>query len=116
MKSQNKTEEYTNLIRAWNKTHNLISKAQASKFDEHIDDSLSVFEDVGRVLVDIGSGGGLPGIPIAIKGPNKQIVLVESNSKKAAFLLNTKNRLDLKNVTVINARIEDPEANILNIN
>jgi len=75
--------------------------------NEHIEDSLSVFEDVGQTLVDLGSGGGLPGIPIAIKGPKKQVVLVESNSKKAAFLLNTTNQLDLKNVSVINARIED---------
>ena len=109
MKEETKTKQYAELILSWNKTHNLVSRSQAQNLDYHIEDSLSVFADVGQVVVDLGSGGGLPGIPIAIKGPEKQVVLVESNSKKASFLLNTSNRLGLKNVTVIHARIEDVE-------
>jgi len=107
LKEVTKTKEYTELILSWNKTHNLVSQSQAQNLDHHIEDSLSVFDEVGQVVVDLGSGGGLPGIPIAIKGPEKQVVLVESSSKKAAFLLNASNRLDLKNVKVIHARIED---------
>ncbi len=107
MKEETKTKQYTELIRYWNKTHNLVSKSQAQNLDQHIEDSLSVFEGVGRVVVDLGSGGGLPGIPIAIKGPEKRVILVESSSKKASFLLNTTNKLGLKNVKVIHARIED---------
>ena len=95
------------LIQSWNKTHSLVSQSQIQNLDHHIEDSLSVLEGVGRVIVDLGSGGGFPGIPIAIKRPEKQVVLVESNSKKASFLLNTINKLGLKNAKVINARIED---------
>jgi len=107
LKEATKTKQYIELIRSWNKTHNLVSQSQEQNLDYHIEDSLSVFDDVGRVVVDLGSGGGLPGIPIAIRGPEKKVVLVESNSKKASFLLNTINKLNLKNVKVINARIED---------
>ena len=107
MKEATKTKQYIELILSWNKTHNLISQSQEQNLDHHIEDSLSVFDGLGPVVVDLGSGGGLPGIPIAIKGPEKEVVLVESNSKKASFLLNTVNKLGLKNVKVINARIED---------
>ena len=107
MKEAAKTKQYTELIRSWNKTHNLVSRSQAQNLGHHIEDSLSVFEGVGQVVVDLGSGGGLPGIPIAIKGPEKQVILVESSSKKASFLLNTINKLGLKNAKVIHARIED---------
>ena len=107
MKDRERIEEYVELIRSWNKTHNLVSKGQANNIHEHIEDSLSVSKHTGRVLVDLGSGGGLPGIPIAIKGPEKRVFLVESNTKKASFLLNATNKLNLKNVSVINSRIED---------
>ena len=107
MKEEDKTKQYAELILSWNKTHNLVSQSQAKNLDHHIEDSLSVFDDVGQAVVDLGSGGGLPGIPIAIKGPEKQVVLVESSSKKASFLLNASNKLGLKNVKVIHARIED---------
>lgn len=113
MKEAAKTKQYTELIRSWNKTHNLVSQSQAQNLDHHIEDSLSVFEGVGQVVVDLGSGGGLPGIPIAIKGPEKQVILVESSSKKASFLLNTTNKLGLKNVKVIHARIEDVDPTTL---
>jgi len=107
LNKKNKTKKYKELLQLWNKTHNLVSQTQANNLDEHIEDSLSIFEQTGHVLVDLGSGGGLPGIPIAIKGPEKRVILVESSSKKASFLLNTINKLNLKNVSVINSRIED---------
>jgi len=107
LKKATKTKQYAELIRSWNKTHNLVSRSQAQNLDHHIEDSLSVFDGVGQVVLDLGSGGGLPGIPIAIKGPDKQVILVESSSKKASFLLNASNKLGLKNVKVIHARIED---------
>ena len=113
MKEEDKTKQYAELILSWNKTHNLVSQSQAKNLDHHIEDSLSVFDDIGQAVVDLGSGGGFPGIPIAIKGPEKQVVLVESSSKKASFLLNASNRLSLNNVTVINARIEDVDPTTL---
>ena len=99
--------EYQTQLLAWNKTHNLISKNQEKYISEHIEDSLLISHTLQKHVVDLGSGGGLPGIPLAIVNPNKKLYLVESNTKKSSFLLNTTSRLKLKNTTVINKRIED---------
>ena len=99
--------EYQTQLLTWNKTHNLISKNQEKYISEHIEDSLLISHTLQKHVVDLGSGGGLPGIPLAIVKPNKQLYLVESNTKKSSFLLNTTSRLKLKNTTVINKRIED---------
>ncbi len=100
-------EIYETLLVSWDKTHNLISFSQRKNLKQHIEDSLSVSSMVSDFVVDLGSGGGLPGIPLAIANPNKQFLLVESNTKKASFLLNTVTKLDLKNTEVINNRIEN---------
>ena len=92
---------------SWNRTHNLVSKSQAENLEEHINDSLSISPFLGKNVIDLGSGGGLPGIPLAISNPDKKFFLVESNTKKAAFLLNVTTKLQLSNVTVYNQRIED---------
>ena len=107
MKDSDKIKKYIELLLFWNKTHNLISRNQTNNINDHIEDSLSVLGHLGDVLVDLGSGGGLPGIPIAIKAPQKKVILVESNSKKSSFLLNTANKLNLTNVSVLHSRIED---------
>ena len=99
-------EDYETLLISWNRTHNLISKSQTTFLKEHIQDSLDISSKLQRCLVDLGSGGGLPGIPIAIANPEKTVILVESNTKKSAFLLNATGRLGLKNTQVINERIE----------
>ena len=99
-------EDYETLLISWNRTHNLISKSQTTFLKEHIQDSLAISSKLQRCLVDLGSGGGLPGIPIAIASPEKTVILVESNTKKSAFLLNATGRLGLKNTQVINERIE----------
>ena len=103
----NQLEKYKELLLKWNKTHNLVSKSQARNLDEHIEDSLSISGLLGPEVLDLGSGGGFPGIPLAIKNPTKKFYLVESNAKKSAFLLNTSNQLELKNVKVYNKRIEE---------
>ena len=100
-------ETYEKLLVSWDKTHNLIYFSQRKNLKQHIEDSLSVSLMVSDFVVDLGSGGGLPGIPLAIANPNKQFLLVESNTKKASFLLNTVTKLDLKNTEVINNRIEN---------
>ena len=99
-------EDYETFLVSWNRTHNLISKSQTTFLKEHIQDSLAISSKLQRCLVDLGSGGGLPGIPIAIANPEKTVILVESNTKKSAFLLNATGRLGLKNTQVINERIE----------
>ena len=101
--------EYKALLVAWNNTHNLISKKQAQNIDDHITDSLTISPFLKKSIVDLGSGGGLPGIPLAITNPNKEFFLIESNSKKSSFLLHTTSRLGLKNTSVINQRIEKTE-------
>ena len=93
----------------WNLTHNLVSKSQTNNIDEHILDSLSIQPHLGKNLIDIGSGGGFPGIPIAIVSKDKKIFLIESNSKKASFLLHTTNKLALTNTKVLNIRAEELE-------
>ena len=99
--------EFQSQLISWNKTHNLISKNQAKNIKEHIDDSLLVGPHLSNDVIDLGSGGGLPGIPLAIAYPEKNIYLVESNTKKSSFLLNATSRLNLGNTTVINKRLED---------
>ena len=91
----------------WNKTYSLISKGQTQNIKEHIEDSISVVNPLGESILDLGSGGGLPGIPLAICAPDKRIFLIESNSKKAAFLLHSTNVLKLKNTRIVNARAEE---------
>ena len=100
---------YKAYLVAWNKTHNLISKKQVQKLDDHIADSLIISPLLKKTIIDLGSGGGLPGIPLAITNPNKKFYLIESNTKKSSFLLHTTSRLGLENTSVINQRIEKTE-------
>ena len=100
-KQKNQLDKFEGLLLLWNKTHNLISKSQATKIKEHIEDSLSIAHLLGRNIMDLGSGGGFPGIPIAITCPKKKIFLVERKQSKAAFLLNTTIQLGLENIQVI---------------
>ena len=113
-------EDQTNLLAdykahliAWNKTHNLISKKQAHNIDSHIADSLIISSSLNKKIVDLGSGGGFPGIPLAITNPDKEFYLIESNTKKSSFLLSTTSRLGLDNTRVINQRIEQVETKTL---
>ena len=101
--------KYKLLLAAWNKTHNLVSKNQIHNIEEHIQDSLVIAQHINKNVVDLGSGGGLPGLPLAITNPDKRFYLVESSSKKSAFLFNTISRLDLSNTTTINDRLENLE-------
>jgi 16S rRNA (guanine527-N7)-methyltransferase len=98
---------FLELLLKWNSTHNLVSKTQQKNLQEHIEDSLCVSGHLGNAVVDVGSGGGFPGIPLAITNPDSKFYLVESNNKKASFLLNTKNLLGLDNTKIINKRMED---------
>ena len=105
-------EDYKAHLAAWNKTHNLMSKKQTQNIEEHISDSLIISSLLKENIVDLGSGGGLPGIPLAITNPTKEFYLIESNTKKSSFLLHTTSRLGLENTTVINQRIEKVETKV----
>ncbi len=106
-------EHYVLLIEKWNKIHNLtaIRNPQDMLF-QHVMDSLAVVRHIhGPQIIDVGSGAGLPGIPIALARPDWQVLLVESNRKKASFLQQAKIELALQNVEILAERIEDIRLN-----
>ncbi len=84
--------------------------------DAHVADSLVALDlsavREARVIADLGSGGGFPGLPLAVALPAARIVLVESVGRKCAFLEGAASRLSLRNVEVVNGRAEDWPAGI----
>ena len=99
---------YVMLLAKWNKVYNLTSVRDTDVMvSRHLLDSLTVLPFLtGHSLLDVGSGAGLPGIPIAIARPDLAVTLLDSNSKKTRFLQQAKAELGLGNVTVIRERIE----------
>jgi len=105
-------QQYLLRIEKWNKIHNLTAiRNPQDMLYQHVMDSLAVLPHIqGPNIIDVGSGAGLPGIPLALARPDWQVSLVESNQKKASFLQQVKIELALQNVTVIAKRIEDIHA------
>jgi len=104
--------EYCDLLIKWNKTYNLTSVDDPEQMISlHLLDSLAVlpFLPGGRVL-DVGTGAGLPGIPLAIARPDQSFVLLDSNGKKTRFLVQASGQLGLKNIEVLNQRVERYQA------
>lgn len=99
---------YLDLIVKWNRVHNLTAIRDPEQMvAHHLLDSLAIAPFVrGESLADIGSGAGLPGIPLAIHAPHRAVTLIESNGKKAAFLAQVAASLALANVTVAGVRAE----------
>ncbi|NDP48080.1 MAG: 16S rRNA (guanine(527)-N(7))-methyltransferase RsmG [Sulfuriferula multivorans] len=105
---------YLALLDKWNRVYNLTAVRDVERMvSHHVLDSLAAVPffqggcaDTTRVL-DVGSGGGLPGIPLAIARPELQVTLIDSIAKKTAFLLQAKAELGLPNVQVITGRVED---------
>ena len=107
MRDKQKIKKYKDLLLQENQKQNLISRKQENNIDSHIKDCLSISSHLSFNIMDLGTGGGLPGIPLAIEDPRKRIYLVEASQKKCSFLLHTKNLLGLENLHVINKRGED---------
>ena len=107
-----KNLNYLRLLLETNQEYNLTSITDTKEATiKHLLDSLSIYELLqGEIIADIGSGGGTPGIPLAIVFPKKKFLLVESKQKKAAFLVRAVKQLKLKNVRVINKRAEETVA------
>jgi len=100
---------YLDLLEKWNAAYNLTAvRGRAAMEVEHILDSLAVapYVNSGPVL-DVGTGGGLPGMVLAIAKPGLQYVLVDSNGKKTRFLKQAVHELGLRNVEVRQSRIEE---------
>jgi len=104
---ESKFKTFEKAIIKWNKTLNLVSKTQESVLEEHFYNSISATPFVREIIVDMGTGAGFPGIPIAIMEPKKKVFLIEKNTKKSSFLFHATNLLGLKNIKVINSRIEE---------
>ena len=109
VETQQKLVHYIQLIARWNKTFNLTAIRDVEEMvSKHLLDSLVVQPYLESTLIlDVGSGAGLPGIPFAITSPDKKFVLIDSNGKKTRFLVQAKIDLKLDNVEVIHQRVED---------
>ena len=100
---------FSDLLLKWNKTYNLTAlRDPAQVVSHHLLDSLVVLPYVTEAaLLDVGSGGGLPGIPLAIARPALSVRMVDTVQKKTTFLQQAAIQLGLKNVAVDHARVEN---------
>ena len=103
-------QAYLDLLAKWNKTYNLTAiRDPLQAVSLHVLDSLTVLRELpggGGELADIGSGGGLPGIPLAIAEPARRVTLNDANEKKGAFLRQAVIELGLRNAEVYVGRAE----------
>ena len=108
---------FATLILKWNKTHNLTAITDPDQIvSKHLLDSLSVCSSFpeGSAL-DVGSGAGLPGIPLAIVKQQQNFTLVDSSLKRIAFIREVKRELALTNVEAIHSRVEDFEGGLFDV-
>ena len=101
-------QQYLQLLQRWNKVYNLTAVRNLADMQPlHIDDSLSVAPFIrGETCLDVGSGAGLPGIPLAIVQPERHFTLLDTNGKKTRFMQQAVLELGLKNVKVVQTRVE----------
>jgi 16S rRNA (guanine527-N7)-methyltransferase len=101
------------LLAKWNKAYNLTAITDPDEqLTHHTLDSLAVTPYIiGQRIIDVGTGGGFPGIPLAIVKPEIQWTLLDSNSKKTRFLTQVIHELALDNVSVVHARLEQYRTN-----
>jgi len=116
--TQQKLLDYIALVQKWNKVYNLTAvRGTDDMLTHHLLDSLAVVPPLllnithAKTILDVGSGAGLPGIPLALALPDAQVTLLDSNHKKAAFLQQAVIELALSNVTVICERVEKNQLN-----
>jgi 16S rRNA (guanine527-N7)-methyltransferase len=107
--AQGKLLDFRDLLLKWNKTYNLTALRDPKlAISHHLLDTLAILPHVGQgPLLDVGSGGGLPGIPLAIARPDLPVCMVDTVQKKTTFLQQAVIELGLKNVTVHHARVEE---------
>lgn len=100
--------KFINLIEKWNKAYNLTAiRNKEDMVSLHLLDSLAVLPYLeGNRIIDVGTGAGLPGIPLAVACPDTEFTLLDSNSKKTRFVKQAVLELKLKNVNVYHGRVE----------
>ena len=101
-------QTYQALLARWNNTFNLTAvRDEGQVVTRHLLDSLSVLPHLDPgACIDVGTGAGLPGIPLAIMRPEQPVHLLDSNGKKTRFLFQVKTALSLDNIVVHQARVE----------
>ena len=106
---QQKLLAYLMLMQKWNKVHNLTAVRDADEMVVlHLLDSLVVLPFIdGKALLDVGSGAGLPGIPLAICLPDLKVTVIDSNNKKVSFMRQSKAELGIDNLEVLGGRVEE---------
>ena len=106
--TQERLLAYLELMIKWNRAYNLTAVRDPQQMvTRHLLDSLAIAPHVrGTRLIDVGTGGGLPGVPMSILFPERQFHLLDSNGKKTRFLFQVKTALGLDNMTVHQARVE----------
>ena len=103
--------DYRELLERWNSAYNLTAIRDAREMiARHLLDSLTILPYVhGRTLADLGTGPGLPGIPLAIAEPAREVLMVDSNGKKVRFLREAIRSLKLGNARALQSRVEEVE-------
>ena len=106
---QQKLLDYLALIQKWNKVHNLTAVRDPDEMVTlHLLDSLAVLPFIqAKTLLDVGSGAGLPGIPLAICLPELKVTVIDSSQKKASFMRQAKAELGINNLEVLCGRVEE---------
>ena len=107
--TQERLLQFVQLLIKWNRVYNLTSVRKPDDIIlRHILDSLVVVPHLaGHRVLDVGTGAGLPGIPLSLACPEMAFVLLDSNNKKVRFVRQAVAELELDNVTVEQARVED---------
>ncbi len=108
---QKKLIQFVELLNKWNKVYNLTSIRKPEEMIKlHLLDSLVMlpyFSDDLKQVLDVGTGGGIPGIPLAICLPDINFVLLDARGKKVRFIQTAIAQLGLKNVTAVHSRVEE---------
>ena len=106
--STGKLIDFLSMMVKWNRVYNLSAiKEPAQMVNLHLLDSLAVLPYLsGKSCIDVGTGAGLPGIPLAIARPDMRFALLDSNSKKTRFIQQACIELGLKNVSPVHERVE----------